>query len=309
VPVDELLVDCDYPGLKMIASLVEDGYTREPIGSFPHGKACDLVLTFNNFINRTAFVKTMDTMLTRLEQAYEQPVDTEFTARVDPDGRVRINLLQCRSLRLPGTAGRVDFPSDIPDEKVLFTSNRFISGGAVHNIEYILYIDPDKYAAIDSDDAKRSLGRVVGRINRHPAIAGGKIIMMGPGRWGSSNINLGVNVGYSDIDNTSVLVEIAREEKGQVPEVSYGTHFFQDLVESGIMYLPVYPSDAQSKFNEKFFNGAANVLSEIVPELSDPAQIIQLINVTRNSGGLYAHILADPSVHKAICFLDLSCEQ
>ncbi len=307
IPVSELLTDCDYPDLNLIASLVEDGYIREPVGNLPRGRADDLVLTFNNFINRTKFVKTMDAMLQRLEKAYDQPVDTEFTARVDPDGQIRINLLQCRSLRLPGTTGHVDFPDKIPDKRVLFTSNRFISGGAVHNIKYILYIDPDKYAAIDSEEVKRSLGRAVGRINRHPAIAGSKVIMMGPGRWGSSNISLGVNVGYSDIDNTSVLVEMAREEKGHVPEVSYGTHFFQDLVESGIMYLPVYPSDPGSHFNDKFFSSAANVLQQIVPEVSELAEIIHLIDVTHSSKGLYAHILADPSVHKAVCFLDISC--
>jgi len=66
---------------------------------------------------------------------------------------------------------------------------------------------------------------------------------MGPGRWGSTNIELGVNTGYADIDNASVLVEVAREKAGQRPEVSYGTHFFQDLIESNILYLPVYPDE------------------------------------------------------------------
>jgi len=131
--------------------------------------------------------------------------------------------------------------------------------------------------------------------------------MMGPGRWGSSNIDLGVNVGYADIDNTSVLVEMAREEKGHVPEVSYGTHFFQDLVEAGILYLPVYPSDPDTKFNEKFFHESVNVLQEIIPEVAEFAEVIHLIDVTRSAKGLYAHILADPAVHRAICFLDIRC--
>ena len=307
VPIADLLNDCDYPDLNLIASLVVDGYPQEMIGACPRGQADHLVLTFNKFVNKTQFIKTMDAMLGRLEQAYQQPVDTEFTARIDPDGNIKINLLQCRSLRLPGTAGHVEFPGHIASDRVLFTSSRFISGGAVHNIKYILYIDPDKYAAIESEEVKRSLGRIVGHINRHPAIASGKVIMMGPGRWGSSNINLGVNVGYADIDNTSVLVEMAREEKGHVPEVSYGTHFFQDLVEAGIMYLPVYPSDPESGFNEKFFYGSPNVLNEIVPEVGEFADVIHLIDIARGTDGLCAHILADPSVHKAMCFLDICC--
>jgi hypothetical protein len=305
--VAELLVDCDYPNLNLVTSLVTDGYPQEMIRSCPQGRSDDLVLTFNNFINRTPFIKIMDDMLKRLEAAYGQPVDTEFTAHIDPEGGVKINLLQCRSLRLPGTAGRVEFPEHISDEQILFTSNRFISGGALHNIRYILYIDPDKYAGIESIDVKKSIGRTVGRINRHPSVIEGGIIMMGPGRWGSSNINLGVNVGYSDIDSTSVLVEMAREERGHVPEVSYGTHFFQDLVESGIMYLPVYPSDPESKFNESFFESAPNVLPDIMPELAESSSLIHLIDVRQKSNGLYAHILADPTVHRAICFLDITC--
>ena len=160
------------------------------IAPCPRGRADDLVLTFNNFINRTPFIKLMDAMLNRLDRAYEQPVDTEFTARIDPDGKIKINLLQCRSLRLPGTAGHIEFPERIDDKKVLFTSSHFISGGAVHNIKYILYIDPEKYAGIESIDKKQSLGRVVGKVNRHPDVINGKIIMMGPGRWGSSNIKV-----------------------------------------------------------------------------------------------------------------------
>jgi pyruvate,water dikinase len=75
---------------------------------------------------------------------------------------------------------------------------------------------------------------------------GAAYILMGPGRWGSNNIDLGVNITYSDIDNTAVLVEIAREGGGHTPEVSHGTHFFQDLVEGHIIYIPVYPDTPES---------------------------------------------------------------
>ncbi len=113
---------------------------------------------------------------------------------------------------------------------------------------------------------KKSIGRIVGRINEHPAVAAGRILMMGPGRWGSSNIELGVNVSYADINNTAVLVEMAREEAGQVPEVSYGTHFFLDLVEAQIIYLPVYPNDPEAEFNGALFRCLPNVLTELLPD-------------------------------------------
>jgi len=152
-------------------------------------------------------------------------------------------------------------------------------------------------------ELKRSVGRVVGRLNRHPRLVAGKFLMMGPGRWGSSNIGLGVNVSYADIDNTAVLVEIAREDSGHVPEVSYGTHFFQDLVEGQIIYLPVYPDDPETMFNSLFFEGSANILTDLLPETGELENVVHVIDVPKIADGAYARIVADPQSHSAICFL------
>ena len=303
LPVVEALSDCDYPNLHLIASLMSEGYIRDIIGICPRESVKDLVLTFDNVIRRTSFIRVMDEMLTRLENAYGYPIDTEFTAHINLKGDVRINLLQCRALPLPGTIGPVKLPDGISRELTLFRSSRFISGGIVQNIRYILYIDPLRYAQMPSMEIKKSLGRVVGRINKHPSIIEGKIIMMGPGRWGSSNIDLGINVGYSDIDNTCVLVEIAREEMGHIPEVSYGTHFFQDLVEAQIMYLPVYPSDSGTEFNYDFFKNSRNILTDILPDMASFGDVVHLIDVPLSANGLYAQIAADPHTRKAICFV------
>ena len=88
--------------------------------------------------------------------------------------------------------------------------------------------------------------------------------MMATGRWGSSNILLGANNTYADINHASALVEIAREEAGHVPEVSYGTHFFLDLVESQIIYPPLYPDDRNADFNHAFFESSANCLDQFI---------------------------------------------
>jgi pyruvate,water dikinase len=184
-----------------------------------------------------------------------------------------------------------------------FRSKRMVSGGVVRSIRYILYIDPLRYNSIQSLETKKLLGRVVGRINGHPRVVEGKVLMMGPGRWGSNNIDLGVNVGYADIDNASVLVEIAGEEAGQVPEVSYGTHFFQDLVENQIIYLPVYPEDAAAEFNSRFFKDSANVLTDLLPDASEFKDCLHLIDVSASAPGKSVHIVADPQARKAIAYL------
>ncbi|MFA5398856.1 MAG: PEP/pyruvate-binding domain-containing protein [Dehalococcoidia bacterium] len=303
LPIAEILDDGDYPNLNLIASIMQDGFPRAIIGKCPHGSGDSLVLTFDSLLRKTPFIRIMSDMLMKLESAQGHPVDVEFTAHITADGEIKINLLQCRSLQVPGTSGTITIPDNIPHERVLFKAKKFISGGLASNLRYILYIDPWKYSRIGSPEIKKSVGRIVGRINKHPAVREGKIIMMGPGRWGSSNVDLGVNVGYADISNTSVLVEIAREEMGHVPEVSYGTHFFQDLVESQIIYLPLYPGNSETSYNNEFFEKSTNILTIIFPELAEFAEIISLIDVPSVSQGQYVQILADPKSQKAICFL------
>jgi hypothetical protein len=252
-------------------------------------------------------VNIIGEILTKLEKAWGQPIDIEFTAYVDGKDNMRVNLLQCRSLRVPMPAGtEIKIPENLPKEQVLFRSNRAISAGVVSDIRYIVYIDPRKYAEVATFDEKRTLGRVTGKLNDHLRHKEGKVMAMGPGRWGSSNIELGVNASYSDIDGTAVLVEVARKEGGHEPEVSYGTHFFQDLVEAEILYLPVYPDDKTADFNTEFFTNSPNILKDISPELSSFEEVVQVIDVKAAASGARAKVIADPQTRRAVCFLDKS---
>jgi hypothetical protein len=299
----DVLTDGHYPNLYLFLSVMRDNYPYDPISGKVNGNVDQWVITFNNLIRRTDFIPLMGNLLARLEKAYGQPVDIEFTASVDAGERVRINLLQCRPLFMPGSLVDVSVPTSLERQQILFHSHRMICGGLVEQIRYILYIDPQRYNRLASE-AKKSLGRLVGQINRHPAIKENKILMMGPGRWGSGNIDLGVNVTYADIDNAAVLVEVALEEAGHVPEVSYGTHFFQDLVEGQIIYLPVYPDDTATEFQRKFFETAPNVLSELLPHAIEYDSILRLIDVPKATGGAFAQVIADPQRRHAVCFLD-----
>ncbi|MFO7772875.1 MAG: PEP/pyruvate-binding domain-containing protein [Dehalococcoidia bacterium] len=305
-PFIELIKGDRYPGLNLLTSEITDGYLRDWFATPSGGTAQDLVLTFNKLINQTELVNIVGEMLIRLEEAWGQPVDIEFTAHVDgQNNSVRVNLLQCRSLRVPTLSGtRISTPENLPGEQVLFRSNRAINAGVVSDIRYIIYIDPKKYAALATVDTKRSVGRVIGKLNDELRRMEGKVMSMGPGRWGSNNIELGVNVGYADIDATAVLVEIAREEAGHTPEVSYGTHFFQDLVESDILYLPVYPDDATTDFNTEFFFRSPNILRELLPELSDFEDVVHVTDVPRATEGALAKVVVDPETRNAVCFLE-----
>lgn len=302
LPLEELFAGAPRLPLRYLVSVLHDGEVRDPASAFLEGAPEDWVVTCNNLIRHTDFVKSLGAMLERLEAAYGRPVDTEFTASVDPGGRVRINLLQCRPLIVPGSTEPVPVPT--APQHTLFRSEKLIRGGLVRDLRYVVYVDPRAYATLADLDLKRSLGRVVGRLNAHPEVEAGGLLLMGPGRWGSNNLELGVNVGYADIDNAAVLVEVARESAGQLPELSLGTHFFQDLVESETVFLAVYPDDPAAGFNEAFFTDSPNALTALLPDHARYAAYVKVIDVPAVTGGARVQVVADAQEQRAICFLE-----
>jgi hypothetical protein len=107
-------------------------------------------------------------------------------------------------------------------------------------------------------------------------------------------------VTYSQISNTAVLIEIARQKGNYVPDLSFGTHFFQDLVETGIRYLPLYPDDEHVIFNEAFFRRAHNMLPELLPEAAHLADTVRVIDVTRETDGEVLRILMNAELDEAV---------
>ena len=295
-PLATVLEGGDYPYIELLVSSMTDGYLHD-IRSFDKVDK-DLVLAFDNLIKRTPLVKIFGEILTKLEKAWEQPVDIEFTAHIDSQRNIKINLLQCRSLQLPKISGTsITIPKNIPLQRILFQSNLTISAGVVNDLRYIIYVDPKKYAEIDTIN-KKSMGRVIGKLNEILSKKDGRIMLMGPGRWGSTNIDLGINVSYADIDNIAVLVEMANEKAGYEPEVSFGTHFFLDLVEAEIIYMPIYPNDEKTNFNARFFEDSHSVFKEILPEFSNFTSVVSVIEIP--SG---VQVVVDPKTRNAICFL------
>jgi hypothetical protein len=131
---------------------------------------------------------------------------------------------------------------------------------------------------------------------------------MGPGRWGTSNIQLGVKVTYADIYNTKVLIEVAHADEGSIPEVSYGTHFFQDLVEANIYPLPIYPDDPAVVYCEDFLLDSPNILLDISPGDEQYLPYVKVIDVQAVAGRLL-HIVMDAEKDKAIAYFkdDAEC--
>jgi len=165
----------------------------------------------------------------------------------------------------------------------------------------VIYVDPLRYEEIETTAQRHVIAAVVGRLNA--VLEGKRFILMGPGRWGSSDIRLGVRVSYADISNTRLLVEVARSRGGYEPDVSFGTHFFQDLVESGIHHLPLYPDRGGEVFNERFLATSPSVLAELVPEHAAQAEVVRVIDVPSVTGGRHLRVVMDGAAERALGYL------
>ena len=170
----------------------------------------------------------------------------------------------------------------------------------VQKIRYIVWVDPIAYDRIPDPIQKTQVARVIGQLNQ--TLHGEKFILMGPGRWGSSNMNLGVKVSYADINHASILIEIALARGEHAPEASYGTHFFQDLVESHIYPLPIYPDHPDTLFNWDFFVDAPNVLQELLPNASS-MDCITVIDVPAIAQGRMLEVIMDGENERALGYL------
>jgi len=284
----------DIPSINRIVSIFEHNNIRKPMGLSVDYTREDLIVTFDGLIHDSPFIRGIGNILKELQGALATPVDIEFAS----DGK-DFYLLQCR----PQSYSKYDAPSPIPDnlpeDKVLFTANRYISNGLVPEITHIVYVDPEQYNAIADLDKLKRIGKAVGMLNK--VLPRRKFILMGPGRWGSrGDIKLGVSVTYSDINNTSVLIEIARKKGNYMPDLSFGTHFFQDLVEASIRYLPLYPDNDQVIFKEAFFTQSPNSLSRYLPAYKDLEDVLKVIEVSQVYEGQILHILMNADLEKAV---------
>jgi pyruvate,water dikinase len=295
VEIEDLLrkVDYDYPNVNQIVSVYENDQIRAPIGRHIDFRKDDFLVTFDGLFSRTNFMKQVQAILQILEEKLGTPVDIEFAS----DGN-DFYLLQCRpQSHLQGTMPS-PVPKDIAEDRIVFTANRYISNGRVPDITHIVYVDPKKYSELPDRSLLLQVGRAVSRLNK--LLPKRQFVLMGPGRWGSrGDIKLGVSVTYSDINNTACLIEVARRKDNYVPDLSFGTHFFQDLVEADIRYLPLYPDDDGVVFNEQFLSGSRNILPEVAPEYASLADTIRLIDVPKSSNGLVLQILMNAELEEA----------
>ena len=237
-------------------------------------------------VRNREMMERMQRMMHLIQKEYGEPVDIEFTINVSESREYMINLLQCRPLQVFKDGGGVTVPENVRAEDILLET-RHASMGLSREVKLdrIVYVDPVKYYQLPYNE-KTAIAALIGRINWKYRDTGTHMMLLVPGRIGTSSPELGVPTAFSDISGFDAVCEIAENRAGYNPELSYGSHIFQDLVEAQILYTAVFPGERTIRFRPELLRQVPNRIGEI-PGGAEKQEVICLVDVSALDCRLY----------------------
>lgn len=246
----------------------------------------ELVLTFKPVLSSSRYlplVPFMKSLLQNLERVIGAPIDIEFAFDQrygdGDEGDGGFYLVQVRPLGRKAEHKPVTIPSNVPEEKVLLRSKGVLGNGVLKGISSIVWVPHRKYDFTKGYEIAREVGRI------NDMFEGMVYILIGPGRWATTNPELGIPVNYSEISNAAVVVELSHERFS--PELSYGTHFFADMEASNMLYIPLF-LEKGDYLNEEFLEGKeSKVESKWVKVIEVPQGLNVYVDGESRSGFIH----------------------
>jgi hypothetical protein len=274
------------PEFRRLCSVLErEGYFKEVSGRPEPGER--LVLTFDKLVQSDDVVPLaplLRDLLRSLERLLGTEVDIEFA--VDRPGTLRsrcregaFSLLQVRPLGRHPSLTRVEIPQ-VAADSVLVSSCHAMGNGVIQGLRHVVFVAPEAYG---SEELPQETVRTIGRINSE--LQGQPYVLVGPGRWGSTNSALGVPADYAHISNAAVIVELSGG--AFTPEFSYGTHFFGDLAADATQYMAVYPDAGDAMAREKIFALDNLSFSPVVRHVVFPRALCSIVDGNSRRGILH----------------------
>ena len=287
----------EFPKVIDIVSIHDHGRLTNMSNILTNPEHADLVVTFQHLFEKTNFLEKIKRILILLEEKIEVPVDVEFASNGD-----QLYILQCRPQSQSRDIERKPVPKDISEDQKIFFTKKYVTTGSIENIEYIVYVVAEEYTNLAKREQMQKVAKIISELN--VKLPKRKFILIGPGRWGSrGDIKLGVPVRYGDINNCSLMVEIAKEKGGYTPDLSFGTHFFQDLVEANIRYLPLYPDQDDNLFNEQTLLHMDNKLSELLQGYRNFEDVVKVIKISDIVPGGTLSVIMDGEANEALAYV------
>ena len=288
------------PSLRLDLAGIRDAESEDKLRAMGRPSKEIWVLTFDHFLTETPFVDVMKKMLGCLERVYENPVDIEFTVNFNHAGGIQVNLLQCRPFQATGPGQSVEIPENISEDRlVIRTAGDFMGGNVSMPLSAIIYVDPAAYISLSVSE-RYSAARLVGKLNKQFVNRESMpTLLLGPGRWGTQSPEMGVPVTFSEINHFSAIGEISYQDGSLVPDLSFGSHFFQDLIEAQIFYMAIYPEKPSVTFNEAWIKRQENILETIIAAGGPYERAVKVIDIR----GLNLSLRADIVSRRAACFM------
>ena len=262
-------------------------------------------LTFDSLFSETSLIEDVREMLRILEEAYDYPVDVELTANFNNGNAYHLNLVQCRPLQVKGPSSVEELPGGISGNDILLESSGPVLGpGRIVSIDRIIYVPPYSYSNLPVNK-RYAVARLIGRLTNLEGKEEGKVLMLlGPGRWGTTTPSLGVPVSFPEIDRVSVLCEIAAMTADFAPDVSLATHFFSEMVEADMLYLALFPRRDDNLLNIPFFEETENKLTSLVPDAKDFEDLVRVIDASDLPEKTEIRLHADTVKQHVLCYFE-----
>ena len=246
-----------------------------------------LFITCDGLAKNEQLMADMRDILGLIQSHYEYPVDTEYTINFAPDGSYVIDLLQCRPLQLTKEGDKITVPKGI-DQKDILLETKGVSMGFSREItlDAVVYIDPILYYQLPYR-RKYEIKDALAKVNWHYRGQGKHLLLLTPGRICTSSPELGVPSGFSDISEFSVIAEVSESKAGYIPELSYGSHIFQDLVEAGILYTAVFEKESTIAFAPELLKHDTDKTEELTALNEDIRDVIRVCEPSNGALTLY----------------------
>ena len=244
-------------------------------------------ISCKGLVSNTQMMRQLQEMMQVIQAEYQQPVDIEFTLNLDGTGEYMINLLQCRPLQVFRDTGEVFIPDALPPERILMSLEGASMGLSREvPLDLIVYVDPVAYYNLPYRE-KDSVAKAVRSVNWKYRGSGKHMMLIVPGRIGTSSPELGVPTTFADISEFEVICEVAESGAGYNPELSYGSHIFQDLVEAQILYTAVFEGKQTKAYHPENLTQLPNLLAGLFPEHEKLDAVIRIVDVSARNCIVY----------------------
>ncbi|MGN0483277.1 MAG: PEP/pyruvate-binding domain-containing protein [Lachnospiraceae bacterium] len=225
------------------------------------------------------FMEMMRDILALIQEVYQYPVDIEYTINISEEGEYILNLLQCRPLQIAKDKDMITMPQEVKKEEI-FLECRHASMGlsCAMQLDVVVYVDPIAYYHLPYQE-KFHVAQVLREINWAFRGKGKHLLLLVPGRICTSSAELGVPTTFADISEFSAICEIAEHRAGYQPELSYGSHIFQDLVEADILYTAVFENEKTQIFAPEKLDVLENCVLDYSSNAKDFTEVVRVYPV------------------------------